>query len=68
MEQLKGFWLVAARSAPDHLTKKEFYIALRLIAYAQNGIQATEENVKKNIEVGFPKFDADEKAAEASKP
>lgn len=33
-EKLKAIWLIAARTSTDHLTRDEFYIALRLIAYA----------------------------------
>lgn len=35
-EKLKAIWTIAARSSAEYLTKDEFYIALRLIAYAQN--------------------------------
>lgn len=31
---LKDIWLLSARSSNDFLTRDEFYLALRLIAYA----------------------------------
>lgn len=34
IETLKNIWRVAARTDPAYLTKEEFYIAIRLIAYA----------------------------------
>ena len=34
IDLLKNFWLVAARTSPEYLTRDEFYVALRLIAYA----------------------------------
>jgi hypothetical protein len=33
VEKLKDFWKVAARTSNEYLTKDEFYVALRLIAY-----------------------------------
>jgi hypothetical protein len=34
VDKLKSIWNIAARSSGEYLTKDEFYIALRLIAYA----------------------------------
>ena len=31
---LKNIWLIAARTSNEYLTRDEFYVALRLIAYA----------------------------------
>ena len=31
---LKSIWLLAARTSTDYLLRDEFYLALRLIAYA----------------------------------
>jgi hypothetical protein len=31
--KLKEIWLLAARTSNEYLTKEEFYVALRLIAY-----------------------------------
>ena len=33
VDKLKEFWKIAARTSMEYLTKDEFYIALRLIAY-----------------------------------
>jgi epidermal growth factor receptor substrate 15 len=38
VDKLKEFWKIAARTSNEYLTRDEFYIALRLIAYAQNGL------------------------------
>jgi hypothetical protein len=34
VDVLKNIWKTAARTSPEFLTRDEFYIALRLIAYA----------------------------------
>jgi Cytoskeletal-regulatory complex EF hand len=41
------------------LSRDEFYLALKLIAYAQNGIPPTEESVLAKVEVPFPQFKSD---------
>jgi hypothetical protein len=33
IDKLKDFWKIAARTSNEYLTKDEFYVALRLIAY-----------------------------------
>ena len=38
VDKLKEFWKIAARTSNEFLTKDEFYVALRLIAYEQNGL------------------------------
>jgi hypothetical protein len=55
--KLKEIWSIAACTSPEFVTKDEFYIALRLIAYTQNGIRADEEAIKFEIDVNLPKFD-----------
>ena len=57
VEALKNIWKTAARSSPEYLTRDEFYVACRLIAYAQNGIQPNEDSIKFDIPVDLPKFD-----------
>lgn len=37
-EVLRSIWLQAARTSNEYLLRDEFYLAVRLIAYAQNGI------------------------------
>ena len=34
MDTLKQIWLTAAKTSNDYLVRDEFYLALRLIAYA----------------------------------
>ena len=57
VDKLKAIWMVSARTSNAHLTKEEFYVALRLIAYTQNNIRADETSVNLNIEVALPQFD-----------
>ncbi len=54
---LKNIWLTSAKTSNEFLTRDEFYIACRLIAYAQNGIQPNEDSIRFNIEVALPKFE-----------
>ena len=54
VDKLKEFWKIAARSSNEYLTRDEFYIALRLIAYAQNGLPANEDAILQNVAVGLP--------------
>ena len=56
---LKEIWRIAAQSSSEYLTKDDFYIALRLISYAQNGIAVCENSIRMNIESPLPKFDTD---------
>lgn len=64
-EQLKAIWLTAARTSSDYLTRDEFYIALRLIAYTQNGMAADENAIELNLEVDLPRLDG---GAQQQKP
>lgn len=34
VDRLKDIWRIAARTSNEYLTKDEFYVALKLIAYA----------------------------------
>lgn len=45
VEKLKEIWVIASQVSPAFLTKDEFYVALRLIAYEQNGIPSTTNSV-----------------------
>lgn len=58
VDVLKGIWKTASRTSNDFLTRDEFYVALRLIAYAQHGIQPTEESINFDIQVDLPRFEA----------
>lgn len=54
VDKLKEIWLLAARTSNEYLTKEEFYVALRLIAYHQNGMPVEESSIMNNLEVGLP--------------
>ena len=53
-DKLKEIWLIAARTNASYLLKEDFYLALRLIAYTQNGIEATEKSLQMDLEVALP--------------
>ena len=55
--KLREVWEIAARTSNDYLLKDEFYIALRLVAYLQNGIPANESSLRLNVKVDNPRFD-----------
>jgi epidermal growth factor receptor substrate 15 len=57
VDKLKGIWNIAASSSNEHLTKEEFYIALRLIAYAQNNMRCDAQAIQLDLQVGLPNFD-----------
>ena len=57
VDKLKGIWNVANRTCNEYLTKDEFYIALRLIAYAQNNMKCDEQSILLDVKVGLPNFD-----------
>ena len=54
VEKLKEIWKISAQTSQEFLTRDEFYVALRLIAYMQNGIRADEHSIELNIEVDLP--------------
>jgi len=56
VDKLRDIWKVAARTSNDYLTKDEFYIALRLIAYAQNNMRSDEDAIMFDLQVGLPNF------------
>ena len=56
IDKLKTVWKMSARSSPEHLSREEFYVALRLIAYLQNGKDATEQAIRINVPVSLPEF------------
>ena len=47
-ETLRTIWIMAAKTNPSYLEKDEFYIALRLIALAQNNMEYSEESIRLN--------------------
>ena len=48
---LKEIWLMVAKYSINHITREEFYTALRLIALAQNDMPYTEESIEKNTPI-----------------
>ena len=48
---LKEIWLMIAKYSINHITRDEFYAALRLIALAQNNMPYTEESIEKNTPI-----------------
>jgi hypothetical protein len=57
VDKLKEIWGIAAASSIAFLTRDEFYVALRLIAYAQNGTTPSAQSVLLDIEAPLPVFD-----------
>lgn len=55
VEILKKIWMLAA-SNQDYLDREDFYVALKLISFAQNGIDVSEDSIIKNIPSPLPKF------------
>jgi epidermal growth factor receptor substrate 15 len=45
---LRTIWIMAAKTDPSYLEKDEFYVALRLIALAQNNMEVSEESIRNN--------------------
>ena len=56
-EKLSEIWRFSARTSKEFLTREEFYCAVRMISYVQNGIEISEESLKFEIEVPLPRFD-----------
>lgn len=50
-EALKQIWYISAQTDPNQLERDEFYIALRLVALAQNNIPITIETIKNNTPI-----------------
>ena len=57
-ETLKKIWLIAAQTNPHFIEKDEFYVALRLVALAQNNMECSAESIRLNHPIPpLPKFD-----------
>jgi len=55
---LKNIWIMSAQTDPQFLERDEFYLALRLIALAQNYLEVSEESIKLNHPIPpLPKID-----------
>lgn len=57
-ELLKRIWIISAQTSAQFLERDEFYIALRLVALAQNNLPISEECIIKNAPIPpLPVFD-----------
>ena len=65
MNVLNRIWVISSRTSASHLSKDEFYLALRLIAYAQNNIAVEEASLRANLEVALPSFNLQSKRSSA---
>jgi len=45
IDKLKDIWRLTARTSNEFLTKEEFFVSLRLIAYAQNNLRCDEQAI-----------------------
>ena len=48
---LKNIWLTASQKSITYMEREEFYVALRLIALAQNNLPYDTENIEKNYPI-----------------
>ena len=56
-QTLKKIWLIAAQTNNKYLEREEFYIAMRLIALAQNNVNFSRLNIENNSPIPpLPKF------------
>ena len=55
--KLKEIWIASAQTNSNYLTKYEFFLALRLIAYAQNNIPITPETILSTVPVTLPNIE-----------
>ena len=54
---LKKIWLIAAQNSNTEMDKEEFFVAMRLIALAQNNMPFSAENIERNNPIPpLPKF------------
>ncbi|CAD8190825.1 unnamed protein product [Paramecium octaurelia] len=58
IDLLKKIWLI---SSPNNqtLNKEEFYVALKLISYAQNNIEVSNDSIQRCIPSPLPQFQSD---------
>jgi len=62
---LKKIWMISAQTDANFLEKEEFYVALRLIALAQNNMEVSDEAIRFNSPLPpLPVMDLREKKAQ----
>ena len=55
---MKIIWIISAQTDHQYLERDEFYVALRLVALAQNNLEFSEESIRLNHPIPpLPKFD-----------
>lgn len=55
IDVLKRIWVLASANN-ESLDREEFYVALKLIAFAQNNIEVSAESLARNPQTPLPKF------------
>lgn len=53
---LKNIWVICTPEGEGYLDRERFYVALRLIALAQEGKPASEQSIFDDVPAGIPKF------------
>ena len=53
-EQIKKIWSIAVQQGSTSIHRDDVYMAMKLIAYAQNGIEVSEESIRENKECPMP--------------
>lgn len=62
---LKKIWMISAQTDTNYLEKEEFYVAMRLIALAQNNMEVSDEAIRFNSPIPpLPVMDLREKKAQ----
>ena len=55
---IKAIWKISAQTNPKSLEKEEFFVALRLIALAQNGMEVSEGSIINDVQANLPAFES----------
>jgi hypothetical protein len=53
---LKTIWTIATPEGESYLDRERFYVAMRLIALAQEGKPVSEQSIYDDVQAGIPKF------------
>ena len=53
---LKTIWNISTPEGESYLDRERFYVAMRLIALAQEGKPVTEQSIYDDVQAGIPKF------------
>ena len=55
-ETLKTIWNISTPEGENYLDRERFYVAMRLIALAQEGKPVSEQSIYDDVQAGIPKF------------